>query len=95
VARAAGGRTGFNAPALISADASPREHRRRGFWELVGLYRLDLGGQVLQPSTVREMQDLTQGPQQLLDDRSGVQQLVLARDTYTYLHLPMVVGIVL
>jgi len=33
--------------------------------------------------------------QQLLDDRSGVQQLVLARDTYTYLHLPMVVGIVL
>jgi low temperature requirement protein LtrA len=40
------------------------------------------------------MQDLTQG-QQLLDDRSGVQQLVLARDTYTYLHLPMVVGIVL
>jgi low temperature requirement protein LtrA len=33
--------------------------------------------------------------QQLLDDRSGVQQVKLARDTYTYLHLPMVVGIVL
>jgi low temperature requirement protein LtrA len=33
--------------------------------------------------------------QQLLDDRSGVQQIALARDTYTYLHLPMVVGIVL
>jgi len=33
--------------------------------------------------------------QQLLDDRSGIQQIALARDTYTYLHLPMVVGIVL
>jgi low temperature requirement protein LtrA len=33
--------------------------------------------------------------QQLLDDRSGVQQIALARDTYTYLHLPMVAGIVL
>jgi low temperature requirement protein LtrA len=33
--------------------------------------------------------------QQLLDDRRGVQQIALARDTYTYLHLPMVVGIVL
>jgi low temperature requirement protein LtrA len=33
--------------------------------------------------------------QQLLDERSGLQQIALARDTYTYLHLPMVVGIVL
>ncbi len=33
--------------------------------------------------------------QQLLADRSGLQQIALARDTYTYLHLPMVVGIVL
>ena len=33
--------------------------------------------------------------QQLLDDRSGVHQIALARDTYTYLHLPIVVGIVL
>jgi low temperature requirement protein LtrA len=33
--------------------------------------------------------------QRLLADRSGVQQIALARDTYTYLHLPMVVGIVL
>ena len=33
--------------------------------------------------------------QQLLDDRSGVQQIALARDTYTYLHLPMVVGVML
>jgi low temperature requirement protein LtrA len=33
--------------------------------------------------------------QQLLADRSGVGQVALARDTYTYLHLPMVVGIVL
>jgi low temperature requirement protein LtrA len=33
--------------------------------------------------------------QQLLTDRSGVQQTALARDVYTYLHLPMVAGIVL
>jgi low temperature requirement protein LtrA len=33
--------------------------------------------------------------QQLLADRSGAQRIALARDVYTYLHLPMVVGIVL
>ena len=33
--------------------------------------------------------------QQLLADRSGVQRTSLARDVYTYLHLPMVAGIVL
>jgi low temperature requirement protein LtrA len=33
--------------------------------------------------------------QQLLTDRSGTQQIALARDVYTYLHLPMVAGIVL
>jgi low temperature requirement protein LtrA len=33
--------------------------------------------------------------QQMLSDRSGVERAVLARDVYTYLHLPMVVGIVL
>jgi len=33
--------------------------------------------------------------QQLLADRSGVQRIALARDIYTYLHLPMVAGIVL
>jgi low temperature requirement protein LtrA len=33
--------------------------------------------------------------QQLLTDRSGVEQTALARDVYTYLHLPMVAGIVL
>jgi low temperature requirement protein LtrA len=33
--------------------------------------------------------------QQLLADRSGAQRTALARDVYTYLHLPMVVGIVL
>jgi low temperature requirement protein LtrA len=33
--------------------------------------------------------------QQLLDDRSGAQRIALARDVYTYLHLPMVAGIVL
>ncbi len=33
--------------------------------------------------------------QQLLADRSGVQRTSLARDVYTYLHLPMVTGIVL
>jgi low temperature requirement protein LtrA len=33
--------------------------------------------------------------QQLLDDRSGAEQTALARDVYTYLHLPMVAGIVL
>ena len=32
---------------------------------------------------------------QLLDERSGEEQVALARDVYTYLHLPMVVGIVL
>jgi low temperature requirement protein LtrA len=32
---------------------------------------------------------------QLLTDRSGVQRTALARDVYTYLHLPMVAGIVL
>jgi low temperature requirement protein LtrA len=36
-----------------------------------------------------------QRAQQLLRDRSGEQQTALARDTYTYLHLPMVTGIVL
>jgi low temperature requirement protein LtrA len=36
-----------------------------------------------------------QRAQQLLRDRSGEQQIALARDTYTYLHLPMVAGIVL
>jgi low temperature requirement protein LtrA len=36
-----------------------------------------------------------QRAQQLLFDRSGEQQASLARDTYTYLHLPMVAGIVL
>jgi len=33
--------------------------------------------------------------QQLLTDRSGAQRTALARDAYTYLHLPMVAGIVL
>ena len=33
--------------------------------------------------------------QQLLADRSGLQRTALARDVYTYLHLPMVAGIVL
>jgi low temperature requirement protein LtrA len=33
--------------------------------------------------------------QQLLTDRSGTQRIALARDVYTYLHLPMVAGIVL
>jgi low temperature requirement protein LtrA len=33
--------------------------------------------------------------QKLLADRSGAQRTTLARDVYTYLHLPMVVGIVL
>ena len=33
--------------------------------------------------------------QQLLADRSGVERIALARDVYTYLHLPMVAGIVL
>jgi low temperature requirement protein LtrA len=32
---------------------------------------------------------------QLLADRSGAERVALARDVYTYLHLPMVVGIVL
>jgi len=36
-----------------------------------------------------------QRAQQLLRDRSGEQQIALARDTYTYLHLPMVTGVVL
>jgi low temperature requirement protein LtrA len=33
--------------------------------------------------------------QQMLDDRSGEERIALARDAYTYLHLPMVAGIVL
>ena len=33
--------------------------------------------------------------QQMLTDRSGAQRIALARDAYTYLHLPMVAGIVL
>jgi low temperature requirement protein LtrA len=33
--------------------------------------------------------------EQLLTDRSGEQRTALARDVYTYLHLPMIVGIVL
>jgi low temperature requirement protein LtrA len=33
--------------------------------------------------------------QQLLTDRSGIPRIALARDTYTYLHLPMVGGIIL
>ena len=33
--------------------------------------------------------------QQLLSDRSGEQRTALARDVYTYLHLPMIAGIVL
>ena len=37
----------------------------------------------------------TQRARQLLRDRSGEQQIALARDTFTYLHLPMVAGIVL
>jgi low temperature requirement protein LtrA len=32
---------------------------------------------------------------QLLVERSGAERIALARDTYTYLHLPMVIGIVL
>jgi low temperature requirement protein LtrA len=33
--------------------------------------------------------------QQLLTDRSGIPRISLARDVFTYLHLPMIVGIVL
>jgi low temperature requirement protein LtrA len=33
--------------------------------------------------------------QQLLTDREGAQRVALARDAYTYLHLPMVAGVVL
>ena len=32
---------------------------------------------------------------QLLDERSGEERIAIARDIYTYLHLPMVAGIVL
>ena len=32
---------------------------------------------------------------QLLDERSGAERIAIARDIYTYLHLPMVAGIVL
>jgi low temperature requirement protein LtrA len=32
---------------------------------------------------------------QLLDDRTGDDQIALARDVFTYLHLPMVIGIIL
>jgi low temperature requirement protein LtrA len=35
------------------------------------------------------------GVQRLLGERSGEQRVTLARDAYTYLHLPMVAGIVL
>jgi low temperature requirement protein LtrA len=35
------------------------------------------------------------GAQRLLTDRRGEQRVALARDAYTYLHLPMVAGIVL
>jgi low temperature requirement protein LtrA len=35
------------------------------------------------------------GVQRLLAERSGVQRIALARDAYTYAHLPMVCGIVL
>ena len=35
------------------------------------------------------------GVERLLMDRRGEQRVALARDTYTYLHLPMVAGIVL
>jgi low temperature requirement protein LtrA len=35
------------------------------------------------------------GAQRLLADRRGAQRIALARDIYTYLHLPMVAGIVL
>src|SRR5207244_10353610 len=31
--------------------------------------------------------------QQLLDERQGAARIALARDVYSYLHLPMVVGI--
>jgi low temperature requirement protein LtrA len=33
--------------------------------------------------------------EQMLTDRRGAERIALARDTYTYLHLPMVAGIVL
>jgi low temperature requirement protein LtrA len=33
--------------------------------------------------------------QQIRTDRSGAERTALARDVYTYLHLPMVAGIVL
>jgi low temperature requirement protein LtrA len=32
---------------------------------------------------------------QLLDNRSGEERIALARDVYTYLHLPMIIGIIL
>jgi len=35
------------------------------------------------------------GVQQLLSDRTGVRRAALARDAYSYLHLPMITGIVL
>jgi low temperature requirement protein LtrA len=35
------------------------------------------------------------GVQQLLADRRGERQVALARDAYTYLHFPMIAGIVL
>jgi low temperature requirement protein LtrA len=33
--------------------------------------------------------------EQMLTDRSGTQRIALARDVYTYLHLPMVAGVIL
>ena len=33
--------------------------------------------------------------QQMLADRTGIERIALARDVYTYLHLPMVAGIIL
>ena len=60
MAGAARGGTGINAPPLISVNAR-RVEQRSGFGRLVGLYRVDLR-QILRSSTVREFQDLTQGP---------------------------------
>ena len=83
---------------MIMRSASPRRDRyrreRRGLG--VGVIAAAVLGLLVATAFWLAYFDFfTIRGEQLLTDRSGVDRVALARDIYTYLHLPMIAGIVL
>ena len=87
---------GFVGPAFVSLEGwrvQPRHFaERHGLIVIIGAL---LGLLVAMSFWLAYFDFFTIRGRQLLDERSGEERIAIARDIYTYLHLPMVAGIVL